>query len=214
MAKFTPKDPGLYKELSNEKITTPVFRVSHPKVFVPEQVLGSGDPKYQVQMLFDENDSELERLEDQLIAVAEAAFGLGADDLPGFDWPLRNGTDEKPGKKEYEGKIFAPARKNPSWGPVEVVHMDQSPIVNQAEFYAGCFARASVSVYAWTFGNSRFGVSISLNHIMKVKEGEPLTGGTTAAEDFKDFASAPSPRSNLRSTRRSATAAGTPLVDL
>ena len=53
------------------------------------------------------------------------------------------------------------------------------------EIYSGCYVRASINAYAFNIqGNS--GVSFGLNNIQKVRDGEPLGGGGSKAEDDFD----------------------------
>lgn len=61
-----------------------------------------------------------------------------------------------------------------------LVDVTQTPI-DAGDLYPGCFARASVNPFANTQWKS---ISIGMNHIQKLGEGERLDGSTTAEEDF------------------------------
>lgn len=67
-------------------------------------------------------------------------------------------------------------------------------IEDPADFYSGCYARASVGVYAYDRPDSK-GVTFMLNNVQKLGDGEPLAGGPRSATS--DFAaldtSIPSP---------------------
>ena len=54
--------------------------------------------------------------------------------------------------------------------------------IGPEEFYAGCYARASVTPFA--FNNIGKGIALGLNHLQKLKEGERLDACTSAEDDF------------------------------
>ena len=55
---------------------------------------------------------------------------------------------------------------------------------NADEIYAGCYCRATVTVYS--YDNRSKGVAIGLMNVQKVKDGERLDSRTDAAGDFDD----------------------------
>ena len=57
------------------------------------------------------------------------------------------------------------------------------PILDRSEVYSGCYARVSLSFYAFN-SNGNKGVACGLGNIQKVRDGEPLGGRTNAADDF------------------------------
>ncbi len=64
-----------------------------------------------------------------------------------------------------------------------VVDLNIQPIIDPNAFYSGCYARATVSFYAYN-QNGNKGVGCGLNNVQKLADGEPLSGRTTAEEDF------------------------------
>ena len=93
--------------------------------------------------------------------------------------PLRDGDEEREDDPAYEGMYFinASTTRKPS-----IVDKDLNPIMSQDEFYSGCYGRASINFYAYNV-NSK-GIAAGLNNLQKLKDGEPLVGGSTAEEDF------------------------------
>ena len=93
--------------------------------------------------------------------------------------PLRDGDLERPDDPAYEGMYFVNANSNrkPS-----IVDKDLNPIMSQDEFYSGCWGRASINFYA--FAVQAKGIAAGLNNLQKLEDDEPLTGGSTASEDF------------------------------
>ena len=63
-----------------------------------------------------------------------------------------------------------------------VVGRDLTTPLTQEEFYAGCFARASVTPFA--FNNIGKGIALGLNHLQKLKDGERLDSFRSAEDDF------------------------------
>lgn len=56
-------------------------------------------------------------------------------------------------------------------------------ILDRSEVYSGCYARVSLSFYAFN-SNGNKGVACGLGNIQKVRDGEPLGGRTNAEDDF------------------------------
>ena len=58
---------------------------------------------------------------------------------------------------------------------------------SRAEVYSGCYARVSINFYAFNSNGNR-GIACGLGNIQKVRDGEPLGGRSSAADDFStDF---------------------------
>lgn len=109
---------------------------------------------------------------------------------PKEGWPkglishVYDGDDpEKYGDKEgYAGNWIIKATSNedsrPSvWGP------DMKPLVNPNDFYAGCYARASIFARVYKYMN-KHGVHFILDHVQKLRDGEPFGGKVTAEQVF------------------------------
>lgn len=59
-----------------------------------------------------------------------------------------------------------------------------SPILDRSEVYSGCYARVSLSFYAFNTNGNK-GVACGLGNIQKIRDGEPLGAGRVSAEsDF------------------------------
>jgi hypothetical protein len=63
------------------------------------------------------------------------------------------------------------------------VDADLNAILDQSEFYSGCFGRASISFFAYNSNGSK-GVGCGLNNVQKLEDGEKLGGATSASDDF------------------------------
>lgn len=165
-------------------VMTPEFRVSYPKVFKPEVNQLSKKSEYSVVALFKKGQdlSSLKKAAEEILVEK-----LGADKSK---WPKNlkspfrdQGERAKDGvlPSGYEdGAIFINIKSNQKPG---VVDSNVQPIIDEADFYAGCFARATVRAGYYDQAGNR-GVSFYLQNIQKVKDGEPLSGRAAATSEF------------------------------
>jgi len=164
------------------KVITPTFRVSFPNVFRPAKPMAGStqEPKYGLTMLFSKDDdiSALKKAAED--ACAEK---WGADKSK---WPknLRSPFRDQ-GEKDYEGyeegAVFVNATSKQRPGLVDA---NMNDIIDESEFYAGCYARASINAFAYDTAGNR-GVAFGLNNVQKLKDGEPLGGRTRPEDDFE-----------------------------
>lgn len=170
-----------------ENVMTPKFRVSFPWVFRPQKPMAnatSQDPKYSITMLFPKG-ADLSALKK---AAADAvAEKWGADKAK---WPknLRSPFRDQ-GEKEFEGyeagAVFITATSKQRPGLVDEKVQD---IIEEKDFYPGCYARATVRVFAYDQAGNR-GVAFGLQNIQKLADGEPLGGRIRPADDFEPVVS-------------------------
>lgn len=161
-----------------KKVLTPTFRVSFPEVFEPKSFQEGQEPKYSVQMVFDKTE-DLSKLKTLIQETAKEKWG---DKVPKkLRTPLRDGDVDKEGNPNYEGKVFVNASSKFKPG---VVDQALNEIISKDEFYPGCYARATVNCYAYDYmGNC--GLSLGLQNIQKVRDGERLDSVVDAASDFE-----------------------------
>lgn len=169
-------------------VVTPVFRVSYPAVFKPKLNKLSQKQEFSVQALFPAGE-KLEGLKKAAQAAVIEKWGQDKNKWPkNLRLPFKT-QDEKTDSET--GKSFLPpgytkgaymldlkAAQKPG-----LVDANVQPILDESEFYPGCYAKASVSVFAYDKAGNR-GVSFGLVNIQKVKDGDPLGGRTRAEDDF------------------------------
>lgn len=155
------------------RVITPTFRVSFPAVFSPKEY--NGKEKFSVTMLFDK-EVDLGKMKKMCLEVAKEKWGK----IPKpCKFPFRDGEEKDLEKYPvFEGMTFCLAQTQYQPG---LVDENLQPIIDESEFYAGCYARASVTAFAWEFQGKK-GVSLNLINLQKMKDGEKL-GGRVAAED-------------------------------
>lgn len=174
-----------------KKVVTPPFRVSFPSVFEKSQ-FGEGKPKYGVTMLFypekmnDKEKAQFAAMKSILDEACRGKFGKPRAKLlenPNFKGGIRKG-EEKDLDGYGPGCLFAAASSQNRPG---LIDKDRQPILSEEDFYPGCWARATVTAYA--YDNKSKGVAFGLQNLQKLGDGESFRSSTPAEDDFEDDAS-------------------------
>jgi Protein of unknown function (DUF2815) len=183
---------------SKSAVITPVFRVSYPALFTP-RVNMRGKEMYSVVMLFDKKTTDLHPIKKLIIEAAAGYWGTkstGVINYPkNFRSPIRDGVEKT---KDAEGKslpelafyadvwiVSASSLVKPG-----VVDQYNQIVINPADVYAGCYARAQVDAFTYDV-NGNCGVSFGLINLRKEKDGDRLGGHRMSAEDaFRPLAEA------------------------
>lgn len=167
-------------------VFTPPFRVSFPNVYRASAYQGS-EPKYSLVMLFypaNFNDTHKAAWKDVGRIANEAAldkFKKNLKDLPdNFRKPFRKGEEKEHLDGYGPGCIFFSASSKQAPG---IIDRNKRPVA-EADFYPGCWARASISAFA--YDNKGKGVAFGLHNLQKLGEGESFSGKLAAEEDFGD----------------------------
>ncbi|WP_165215764.1 DUF2815 family protein [Schaalia sp. ZJ1691] len=168
------------------RVVTGEVRLSYAHLFEPQSIQGS-KPKYSVSLIIPKSDKEtigkIERAIEAAIEAGTAKFGGKRPNKAALKLPLRDGDTERD-DEAYAGCFFVNAN---STLPPEVVDQDLNPVLSPAEVYSGCYARVSLSFYAFNTNGNR-GIACGLGNVQKLRDGEPLGGGrTSAADDFAAF---------------------------
>lgn len=191
---------------------TPEFRVSFPYVFKAQLNKLSGKEEYSLQALFPPN-ADLSKLKAAAQEAIKEKWGPDSSKWPkNLKNPFRDQAekekeidDGKGGTKKVmpdgyvKGAIFLTLKSKQKPG---VVDQKVEDIIDPSVFYAGCWARATVSCYAYDQAGNR-GVSFGLGNIQKTRDGDPFGGRTKASEDFvpiQDDTSAPPAASGKSAT--------------
>lgn len=145
--------------------------------------INGGAEKYSVSVLIPKDDKEtLSAINDAIDAAIEegiAKFGGKKPNRAAIKLPLRDGDVERD-DEAYKGHYFINA--NSKTAP-QIVDRAVKPILERSEVYSGCYARVSLNFFAFN-SNGNKGIACGLGNIQKVRDGEPLGGRTTAADDF------------------------------
>jgi hypothetical protein len=164
------------------KVVTGIVRLSYANIWEPASVNG-GTPKYSVSLIISKSDAKtiaaINAAVDAAIKQGAAKFGGKIPNKAALKLPLRDGDTERE-DEAYKDSFFVNA--NSTTAP-QIVDRAVQPILDRSEVYSGCYARVSVNFYAFNSNGNR-GIACGLGNIQKIRDGEPLGGRTSAADDF------------------------------
>ena len=165
------------------KVVTGVVRLSYANVWEPKSING-GAEKYSVSLIIPKADTKtlgaIQKAIDAAIEEGRGKFGGKVPSKATLKLPLRDGDVDRPDDEAYTNCYFINA--NSSSAP-EIVDKSLNPVLNRSEVYSGVYARVSINFYAFNSNGNR-GIACGLGNIQKVRDGEPLGGKTSAADDF------------------------------
>jgi hypothetical protein len=169
-------------------VLTPEFRVSFPNVFKPKKNELSGKEEYSLVALLAKG-ADITKLKEAVHAAIVTKWGTDKTKWPAnIRMPFRDQAERAKnveGKQVMpqgyeEGAIFINLKSAQRPGLVDQSVQD---IIDESQFYAGCYARATVNAYAYDAKGNR-GVSLGLVNIQKLKDGPPLGKRTRPEDDF------------------------------
>jgi hypothetical protein len=184
------------------RLLTPMFRASFPDVFQKRVFQGQGEEsgRYACAALFSgfevkdgrtvirvpgawapKDQEKWKKLIAECNRVSQEAFKKPMSELDRalYKLPFHRGEE-----KEYAGYGPGVVYVTMSAKNIKptVVGRDLTTPLGPEEFYAGCFARASVTPFA--FNNIGKGIALGLNHLQKLKDGDRLDSFRSAEDDF------------------------------
>lgn len=169
------KNDKVFVLKADGSVLTPEFRVSFPRIFQADE-----NGKFGLAMIFDP-DVDFSVLEKVIEAKKKETWPKGAP--KSYMHPILDGANSD--REEHKGKFYINGKAG-KYRP-GLVDAQREPIVDEAEFYPGCWARAVVTVYNWTY-LGKCGVSVNVRNIQKVRNDEPLVSRIQAADEFDSVA--------------------------
>jgi len=170
-------------------------RLSYAHLFQPYAKNPNDEPKYSTTILIPKSDTATKQ---RIDAAIQAAIQEGVASKwngvkpPMISLPLHDGdgvrpSDGMPFPAECKGHwvMTASSKQQP-----QLVDLNVQPIINQTEVYSGMYARVSIRFFPYN-ANGKKGIGCGLGNVQKVRDGEPLGGRTTAADDFGSFTPTP-----------------------
>jgi hypothetical protein len=165
-------------------IMTPKFRVSYPNVFKPKRNELNGKDEYSLVALFPKG-ADLSALEKAIDQAINEKWPDPKKRPKNLRTPIRDQGDRDKGdglpSGYEEGAKYLNLKTSERPG---LVDQRVQPIIEPSDFYPGCWARATVSVYAYDQAGNR-GVGVGLQNVQKVADGDPLGGRVKAENAFK-----------------------------
>lgn len=165
------------------RFTTCEFRVSYPHLFKAHSVKGStSEPKFSITMLIPKS-SDLAPLKAALTLAKKDYYGAKDNWPDDLESPVQNGDDAKfEGKEGYAGHWVIKATSKQDQKPV-VVDKSNSEILDPAQIYPGCYAKAHIFSYRWEFMKKE-GIGFILDAVQKTRDGKSFSNKKTAEQMF------------------------------
>lgn len=169
--------------MSTTKVSTPeMCRFSYVNLVEAKLAPGATTPKFGMSLIIPKTNKKTIRAIEDAISAAEEA---GRDKF-GKKWvakklPLRDGDKERE-DEAYENSFFLNANSNNRPGMVD---KKVQPILDPKEIKSGDWGNVSLNFYPFNV-NGNSGVAVGLNHVQKVKDGEPLGSVSNATDDFDE----------------------------
>lgn len=166
-------------------VMTPRGLINYPVLFEDGKLNAlSGKKEYSVDILFPKN-TDLSVIKEEINKAIEAKWG--SKPPKGLRNPIKDGDGTKqngePYKSEYKGHYFITLKNTRRPG---VMAPDAvTPITDPSEVYSGCEGRAIFRAFAYDQPANK-GVSLSLIHFQKTKDGEPIAGRAVEIEGAFD----------------------------
>ena len=163
------------------KVITGVVRLSYANVWEPKSINGS-DEKYSVSLIIPKSDKKtIAEINDAVKNAKKEGKSKFGGKIPGnLKHPLKDGDIEKPDEEAYKDCYFLNANSNDK---PQIVDKNVEPILNESEVYSGCYGRVSITFYAFNTNENK-GIACGLGNIQKIRDGEPLSSRSSAADDF------------------------------
>ena len=165
------------------KVVTGIVRLSYANVW-EAVAINDGKPKFSVSLIIPKSDTKtveaINAAIDSAIKEGAVKFGGKIPNKAALKLPLRDGDVEREDDEAYKNTYFVNA--NSTTAP-QIVDRSVQPILDRSEVYSGCYARVSINFYAFNSNGNR-GIACGLGNIQKIRDGEPLSGRTSAADDF------------------------------
>ncbi len=168
--------------MSETKIITGKVRFSYAHVHEPVAIDENSEKKYSVSILIPKKDKKtLAKIEAAVeAATVEGKAKFGNKVPKDLKLPLRDGDEERDEDENYEGCMFLNASSKRKPG---IVDENLDEIMEKDDFYSGCYGRASINFYAFNVAGNK-GIAAGLNNLQKLEDGDRLSGGASAEEDF------------------------------
>lgn len=176
------------------KVLTGKVRLSYCNLVTPRAQGENAEPKYSVTLLIPKTDTATyDDIKQSIEAAAQDAQSKLWNGVrpPVLNQPLHDGDGVRengtPFGAECKGcwVLTASSKQKP-----QIVH--QSNIraeLAPADIYSGMYARVTMNFFGYN-SHGRRGVGCGLGNVMKVADGEPLSGGASAEADFADVGQA------------------------
>lgn len=181
---------NLNKVISDTSIRLGEVRFSYVNVFSKRPGPEGTDGKYSVCVIIPKTNKEAVELFKQAFQNA-AQLGKTTKwggKLPAkVQLPLHDGDEERPDDPAFENCwYFNCSSKNAPGVRVKDELGQVVEALDDSDFYSGCYGAVTVNLFPYS-ASGNVGVGVGLNNVIKLKDGERLSGGRSAEADFSDL---------------------------
>lgn len=188
----------MYQNIAT-KVLTGEVRLSYAHLSQPHAnpKQPGAEPKYSVTMLIPKTDTATKAdIDASMLAAYENAV---ANDWKGLRPQLKNALIYDGDGVRTDGSRFGPecaghwvitasTKRKPQVVDISNVKVELAP----QDIYSGMYARVTLNFFSFN-SNGNKGIGCGLGNVMKTRDGEPLSGGSTAAQDFEGIGQAATP---------------------
>ncbi len=178
------------------KVLTGEVRLSYVNLTTPRAAQQGGEPKYSATLLIPKTDAATIA---NINASIKAAYEDGVSKKWGGAHPqpkviVHDGDGLRPSGLPFGDEckgcwvLTASSKNKPMVVSPEDVNHDLLP----SDIYSGMYARVTINFFAFDTAGSK-GVGCGLGNVLKTRDGEPLSGGASAATDFDGVGTAVAP---------------------
>lgn len=176
----------MYQNIAT-KVLTGEVRLSYANLTAPRAPQQGSEAKYSVTLLIPKTDTATIANINESI---KAAYNDGVSKKWGGAHPtprqiLHDGDGLRqsglPFGDECKGHwvLTASSKNKPQVVGIDNINCELAP----SDIYSGMYARVTINFYAYDRAGSK-GVGCGLSNVLKIRDGEPLAGGASAASDF------------------------------
>lgn len=182
MAKFN-------KKIKDTSVRLGEVRFSYTAVFQPKKNDDGTPSKYGVCIIIPKEDTETVNLVKEAI---DAAKQRGKMEKWGGKIPanvkscLRDGDIDREDDEAFAGCYFLNASSRNKPGVKVLEDGVVSDALDEEDFYSGCYGAVTLDFFPYESSGNK-GVGAGLNNVIKTRDGERLSGGRSADEDFADL---------------------------
>lgn len=177
----------MYQNIAT-KVLTGEVRLSYVNLITPRAAQQGQDPKYSVTLLIPKNDQATLA---NINASIQAAYDDGVTKKWGGAHPtqkviVHDGDGLRPSGLPFGDEckghwvLTASTKNKPQVVGIDNINCELAP----QDIYSGMFARVTINFFAYDSAGSK-GVGCGLGNVLKTRDGEPLSGGASAASDFE-----------------------------
>ena len=182
MAKFN-------KKIKDTSVRIGEVRFSYTAVFQPKKNDDGTPSKYGVCIIIPKEDTETVNLVKEAIDAAKQRGKLekwGGKIPANVKSCLRDGDIDREDDEAFAGCYFLNASSRNKPGVKVLEDGVVSDALDEEDFYSGCYGAVTLDFFPYESSGNQ-GAGAGLNNVLKTRDGERLSGGRRADEDFADL---------------------------